>query len=110
MFSFMLKGWLGKTPCWEMFRCPEMIMRECPTPKYTSLPCWQIEGTYCKLDEYGTNGLDTSICELCRVYKQYGDKRPLQIKLFGKGINASLRTLTAPVQKEDTKVELGASV
>ena len=29
--------WLGKTPCWEMFRCPEMIMRECPTPKYTSL-------------------------------------------------------------------------
>ena len=74
--------WFGKTPCWEINRCPDSVKNECPTPKYPPLPCWQIEGTYCKLDERNTSGLDTSICKQCQVYKQYGDRRPLKIKLF----------------------------
>jgi len=34
--------WEGKTPCWEMFRCPEPMKNECPAFKYRSLPCWEI--------------------------------------------------------------------
>ena len=85
--------WAGKTPCWEMCQCPQMIQQECPAPKYKSLPCWEIEGTYCKLDDYGTTGRDTSICELCRVYKRYGGGKPIELKLLGKGIDASLRAV-----------------
>ena len=86
--------WEGKTPCWEMFRCPEAIKIECPAFKYRTLPCWQIEGTYSKLDDYGTTGLDTSICEICRVYKRYGHGEPIQIKLFGKGIDTSFKSVS----------------
>jgi hypothetical protein len=85
--------WEGKTPCWEMFRCPEAVRSECPAFKYRSLPCWQIEGTYCKLDDYGATGRDTSICEVCRVYKRWGHGEPIEIKLFGRGINTSLASL-----------------
>ena len=85
--------WEGKTPCWEMFRCPEAVRTECPAFNYRSLPCWQIEGTYCKLDDYGASGQDTSICEICRVYKKYGHGEPIEIKLFGKGIDTSIRSL-----------------
>ena len=88
-----LDFWVGKTPCWEMSRCPEAVRRECPAFKYRPLPCWEIEGTYCKLDDYGATGLDTSICEICQVYKRYGHSEPRQIKHFGKGINISLRSL-----------------
>lgn len=86
--------WEGKTPCWEMFRCPEAIKIECPAFKYRSLPCWEIQGTYCKLDDYGVTGLDTSICEVCRVYKRWGHGEPIQIKLFGKGIDTSLKSIS----------------
>ena len=55
--------WEGKRPCWEMCQCPEMIRGDCPAPKHQSLPCWEIEGTYCKLEEYGTRGDDLSICK-----------------------------------------------
>jgi hypothetical protein len=55
--------WEGKRPCWEMCQRPEMIRGDCPAPKHQSLPCWEIEGTYCKLEEYGTRGDDLSICK-----------------------------------------------
>ena len=79
--------WEGKTPCWEMFRCPEVMKNECPAFKYRSLPCWQIEGTYCKLYDYGAKGDGTDICQVCRVYKRWGQGEPIQIKLLGKGFN-----------------------
>ena len=80
--------WEGKTPCWEMFRCPGAVRNECPAFKYRSLPCWQIEGTYCKLYDYGAKGDGTAICEVCRVYKKWGHGEPIEIKLLGKGFNA----------------------
>ena len=79
--------WEGKTPCWEMFRCPEAMRNECPAFKYQSLPCWQIEGTYCKLYDYGAKGDGTEICQVCRVYKRWGQGKPIEIKLTGKGFN-----------------------
>jgi CheY-like chemotaxis protein len=85
--------WEGKRACWEMCQCPEMIRSECPVSEYQSLPCWEIEGTYCKLDDYGTRGDDLSICEVCRVYKKWGGGEPIQLKLFGKGMNAALKSI-----------------
>ncbi len=85
--------WAGKAPCWEMCHCPEMIKAECPAPKYAGLPCWEIEGTYCKLDDYGATGYDTTICEVCRVYKKWGGNKPIQLRLFGRGIDTSLKAL-----------------
>jgi len=80
--------WEGKTPCWEMFRCPEEVRNECPAFKYRSLPCWEVEGTYCKLFDYGAKGDDTDICQYCRVYKRWGQGEPIEIKLRGKGFNS----------------------
>ena len=80
--------WEGKTPCWDMFRCPEEMRNECPAFKYRTLPCWQIEGTYCKLMDYGAVGDGTEICENCRVYKRWGHGERIQIKLRGKGFDS----------------------
>lgn len=85
--------WTGKAPCWELSHCTNMVKAECPAFKYQFLPCWEIEGTYCKLDDYGSDGRDTSICEVCQVYKKYGDGKPIQLKLMGRGINTSLKVL-----------------
>ena len=85
--------WEGKTPCWEMFRCPEAMKNECPAFKYRSLPCWQIEGTYCKLYDYGAKGDGTDICQVCRVYKRWGHGEPIDIKLLGKGFNATAKAV-----------------
>ena len=85
--------WTSRSPCWEMCHCPAMIRAECPAPKYQFLGCWQIEGTYCKLSDYGKTGTDTSICQVCRVYKKYGDGGPIELKLFGRGIDSSLKSL-----------------
>lgn len=85
--------WKDTEACWDKCHCPEMIKRDCPAPKYTFLHCWEIEGTYCKLNDYGAKGDDTSICESCRVYKKYGNDKPIQIKLWGKGINTKLENL-----------------
>ncbi len=84
--------WAGKTGCWEMCHCPPAIRDECPATKYTYLPCWEIEGTYCKLQRKGSvvTGTDTSICEVCRVNKKYGDNKPIELKLLGKGIDVSI--------------------
>jgi len=85
--------WTGKVPCWEKSNCPDMIKGECPASKYQFLPCWEIEGTYCKLDDKGATGCDTSICETCQVYKKYGNGEPIKIKLFGHGIDTTLNEL-----------------
>jgi len=79
--------WEEKTPCWEMFRCPEAMRKECPAFKYRTLPCWQIEGTYCKLFDYGERGDGTEICENCRVYKKWGHGEQIEIKLHGQGFD-----------------------
>ncbi|GAF75051.1 unnamed protein product, partial [marine sediment metagenome] len=84
--------WKDKTPCWEMLRCPEAIRNECPAFKHQGLPCWQIEGTYSKLDDYGTKGDRTDICRVCRVYKRWGQGEPIEIKLAGQGFNAIPKT------------------
>jgi hypothetical protein len=79
--------WEGKVPCWQMHACPSYIRNECPSYRVRSHPCWQMEGTYCKLNDYGSIGLDTSICQICRVYKTYGNGEAIEIKLFGHGID-----------------------
>jgi len=86
--------WENKTPCWQMCRCPDIIKNECPAPKYPDMPCWAVEGTYCKLDDYGAKGDDVTICEVCRVYKKWGNGEPIQMRVKGKGINASLKAVT----------------
>ena len=85
--------WENKSPCWESCHCPSMIKDECPATKYQFIPCWEIEGTYCKLNDFGATGSDTSICEVCRVFKKYGEDKPIQLKLFGRGINSKLQEL-----------------
>ena len=84
--------WAGKTVCWQMTRCPTAIRNDCPAIKFTFLPCWEIEGTYCKLKMNGpaVTGTDTSICEVCSVYKKYGGGRRIELKLFGKGIDTAM--------------------
>jgi len=84
--------WEGKTPCWEMFRCPEAIRVECPAFIYRNLPCWEIEGTYSKLHGGGQKGHDTDICRNCRVYKRWGQGEPIEIKLHGQGFNSAAVT------------------
>jgi len=85
--------WQGKVPCWQMCHCSEAIKNECPAARHTSFPCWEIEGTYCKLSTDGSSGKDISICRQCRVYKRWGQNRPIDLKLFGKGIDSFLRSL-----------------
>lgn len=97
--------WEGKRPCWEMCQCPEMIREECPAFRYQSLPCWAIEGTYCKLDDYGARGDDTSICQVCRVYKRWGSGEPIKMKLCGRGIDTALRSIEKLAEKEKVRVK-----
>ena len=85
--------WEGKTPCWEMFRCPEQVRNECPAHNYRSSPCWEIEGTYCKRFDSEMKGQGTQVCEVCRVYKRWGQGEPIQIKLFGKGFDPVAKVL-----------------
>jgi hypothetical protein len=85
--------WAGKRSCWEMSHCPDLIRKECPARKFTFLPCWEIEGTYCKLNDKGVRGDDTGICETCCVYERWGDGQPIKIKLFGRGISTNLSSL-----------------
>ena len=78
--------WEDRTPCWDICHCPETIRDDCPAYTHQSLPCWAIEGTYCKLSDYGTRGDDTSICKVCRVYKRFGAGEPIELQLFGRGM------------------------
>ena len=91
--------WEEKTPCWELTHCPEMIRNECPAFTYQTLPCWKIEGTYCKLDDYGARGDDTSICQVCRVYKKHGAGEPIELELVGRGIDARVRSVENLAEK-----------
>jgi hypothetical protein len=95
--------WTNKTPCWESCHCPQMIQNDCPAPKYQFIPCWEIEGTYCKLNDFGATGKDTSICEVCRVYKKYGKNLPIEIKLLGRGINNKLANINDAFDKTQKK-------
>jgi hypothetical protein len=90
--------WENKVHCSELCNCPDMISKECPVTTYQFLPCWEIEGTYCKLDDMGSSGSDTTICHTCRVYKKYGKNEPIKLKLFGKGMNVDIDE-PAPVKK-----------
>jgi hypothetical protein len=82
--------WEGKTPCWEVLRCPEHLKAECPAFRFQSMPCWQIEGTYCKLSASCQRGDNTEICQVCRVYKRWGQGEPIEIKLQGVGFNQEI--------------------
>jgi len=88
-----LSFWQDKTSCWEMCHCPESIRNQCPAPKYPFLPCWQIEGTYLKLSDDGSKGNDTKLCQVCRVYKRYGQGKPIEMKLIGKGLDVYRKSL-----------------
>jgi len=85
--------WADKVSCFELCKCPDMIKMECPVEKYQFLPCWEIEGTYCKLDDRGANGRDTTVCQTCRVYREYGQGKEIKLKLFGRGLDTGLREL-----------------
>ncbi|MBN2239841.1 MAG: hypothetical protein JW712_08700 [Dehalococcoidales bacterium] len=80
--------WEGKKPCWEMSRCPDEVRDACPSFTQRYLPCWEIEGTYCKLNGNGVKGDGIEICRECRVYKGYGKREPIILKLFDKGFNS----------------------
>jgi len=86
--------WTDKKPCWEMCHCPESIRSQCPAPKYPFLPCWEIEGTYLKLSDNGYKGDNNSLCRVCRVYRTYGRKEAIDIKLWGRGLDAQFRELS----------------
>ena len=80
--------WEGKVPCWEMFQCPAGVKNECPAFKYQAQPCWEQEGTYCKLSDYREMRDGTDICQCCRVYKRWSNSEPIGIKVYGKGLHA----------------------
>jgi hypothetical protein len=74
--------WDGKISCWEMCRCPDQIRDECQAYINRLLPCWEIEGTFGKLTIEGSqvNGRNTTNCQTCRVYKKYGDGKPIRLE------------------------------
>jgi len=78
--------WELKTPCWEMTKCPEPIYTTCPAYQHRSYPCWEIEGTYCKWNDWGSNGRDTSLCPKCDVYPKWGHGGNIELKLQGAGM------------------------
>jgi hypothetical protein len=78
--------WERRTPCWEMMKCPEPIHSDCPAYRNRGYPCWEIEGTYCKWNEWGANGRDTSLCLKCEVYVKYGEGQHIVLKLRGVGL------------------------
>lgn len=84
--------WRGKTPCWELARCPNPILNDCPAYRYRQYPCWEIEGTYCKWGEWGTLGQDTSTCLICQVYLRYGEGQRIKLKLQRRGIRLLIKS------------------
>lgn len=81
--SRIVPFWDGKIACWEMCRCPDQIRDECQAYINRLLPCWEIEGTFGKLTMEGgqINGRNITNCETCRVYKKYGDGKPIHLRL-----------------------------
>lgn len=80
--------WEGKIPCWEMFRCPAEVKNKCPAFKNRSVPCWEVEGTYCKLFDYEEKGNNIDICRYCRVYKRWGNSEPIEVEVCEKELHA----------------------
>ena len=91
--------WARKKACWEMCHCPEAIKSQCPAPRYPFVPCWEIEGTYLKLNPDGRRGDNTSLCRVCRVYRTYGRNEPIEIKLWDRGLNAQFRELSEKAER-----------
>jgi len=91
--------WADKTPCWQMCHCSPDMRESCPATEYTFLPCWEIEGTYCKLQTNGpiAVGTDTSICKVCRVHKKSGAHKPIELKLFARGLSTSFSPGFEPI-------------
>lgn len=85
--------WVDKEACWERCHCPGAVQADCPANRYQFLPCWEIEGTYCKLDDRGADGKDTMLCQKCQVYLKYGQGKEIKLKLFGRGIATGFRVL-----------------
>ncbi len=46
-----------------------------------------------KLSVDGRSGRDTHICCRCRVYKQWGENKPIEIKLVGRGLDSWRRSM-----------------
>lgn len=83
--------WHNRTPCWEILHCPEDVRNDCPAYYHRQYPCWEIEGTYSKWLEWGSLGLATDICVICKVYLTYGKGKPIRLTLRGKGIKLLIR-------------------
>jgi hypothetical protein len=77
--------------CWEVTSCPEAIRNDCPAYLFPGSRCWQIEGTYCKLNGWGARGDDNSICLSCQVYREWRGEKSLAITLRGQGMKLLLR-------------------
>ncbi len=45
------------------------------------------------MDDMGSSGKDTTMCQTCRVYKKYGNGEPVRLKLFGKGMDTHLKEM-----------------
>jgi hypothetical protein len=93
--------WEEKTPCWELNHCPETIRDKCPAFTDQNLPCWKVEGTFYKRS-FELNGkicIDTSICQVCRVYKKYGAGEPIELEPVGSGIDARVRSVEDLAEK-----------
>lgn len=71
--------WANKVPCWEIRRCEGKPggAPDCPAYKNQNYPCWEIKGTICK----GASGMDTSICLMCKLYKEHGKGKAVEIKI-----------------------------
>jgi hypothetical protein len=76
-----LKETAGSTVYWD-----RRIHSDCPAYRNRDYPCWEIEGTYCKWNEWGANGRDTSLCLKCEVYVKYGEGKRIELKLRGVGL------------------------
>jgi hypothetical protein len=54
--------------------------------------CWEIEGAYCNWNDWGSMGVETSVCQLCEVHSRWGTGKSVELKLRGKGMS-----LIAPI-------------
>ena len=96
------KYWHDRKACWEINQCNEILAKECPAYLHQEYPCWEVEGTYCKLNDENFSRNEDSRCYSCKVYLQYGKGTPIQVKIFDKGVvHAKLQRLL--VEREDYK-------
>ena len=82
IFTKDVDFWEGKMPCWKMHYCSEEIKARCPAFSYRALPCWEIEGTFCKTFDYEQGGDGAATCKRCPVYQKWGQDKSIETKLF----------------------------